>query len=169
MQSTTRVPYFYRTSGGFLLLSSTTRALIVPGMVIMPVRCWRSCADLVTVTQFEPYLYDCTRLSLLVRHPAKEFWHSEEALEKSEGQRRRAVGYVPKLLVSGEELVLDRKGVAAEVEWHGAVQSGGPHHQDSGEAKIRESTAGVSRKPSSDGKARGCSSKHLCGLTAWNT
>ena len=48
-------------------------------------------------------------------------------------------------------------------------QSSGPHHQDSGEAKIRESTAGVSRKPSSDGKARGCSSKHLCGLTAWNT
>ena len=47
--------------------------------------------------------------------------------------------------------------------------SGGPHHQDSGEAKIRESTAGVSRKPSSDGKACGCSSKHLCGLTAWNT
>ena len=47
--------------------------------------------------------------------------------------------------------------------------SSGPHHQDSGEAKIRESTAGVSRKPSSDGKARGCSSKHLCGLTAWNT
>ena len=47
--------------------------------------------------------------------------------------------------------------------------SSGPHHQDSGEAKIRESTAGVSRKPSSDGKARGSSSKHLCGLTAWNT
>ena len=49
------------------------------------------------------------------------------------------------------------------------VTSGGPHHQDSGEAKIRESTAGVSRKPSSDCKACGCSSKHLCGLTAWNT
>ena len=48
-------------------------------------------------------------------------------------------------------------------------ESSGPHHQDSGEAKIRESTAGVSRKPSSDGKARGSSSKHLCGLTAWNT
>ena len=48
-------------------------------------------------------------------------------------------------------------------------KSSGPHHQDSGEAKIRESTAGVSRKSSSDGKARGCSSKHLCGLTAWNT
>ena len=47
--------------------------------------------------------------------------------------------------------------------------SSGPHHQDSGEAKIRESTAGVSRKPSSDGKARGCSSNHLSGLTAWNT
>ena len=47
--------------------------------------------------------------------------------------------------------------------------SSGPHHQDSGEAKIRESTAGVSRKPSSDCKACGCSSKHLCGLTAWNT
>ena len=49
------------------------------------------------------------------------------------------------------------------------VLSSGPHHQDSGEAKIRESTAGVSRKPSSDCKACGCSSKHLCGLTAWNT
>ena len=50
-----------------------------------------------------------------------------------------------------------------------SVASSGPHHQDSGEAKIRESTAGVSRKPSSDCKACGCSSKHLCGLTAWNT
>ena len=49
------------------------------------------------------------------------------------------------------------------------AQSSGPHHQDSGEAKIRESTAGVSRKPSSDCKACGCSSKHLCRLTAWNT
>ena len=49
------------------------------------------------------------------------------------------------------------------------LSSSGPHHQDSGEAKIRESTAGVSRKPSSDCKACGCSSKHLCGLTAWNT
>ena len=48
-------------------------------------------------------------------------------------------------------------------------RSSGPHHQDSGEAKIRESTAGVSRKPSSDCKACGCSSRHLCGLTAWNT
>ena len=37
----------------------------------------------------------------------------------------------------------------------GTIGSSGPHHQDSGEAKIRESTAGVSRKPSSDGKARG--------------
>ena len=51
----------------------------------------------------------------------------------------------------------------------GIKGSSGPHHQDSGEAKIRESTAGVSRKPSSDCKACGCSSKHLCGLTAWNT
>ena len=50
-----------------------------------------------------------------------------------------------------------------------AIKSSGPHHQDSGEAKIRESTAGVSRKPSSDCKACGSSSKHLCGLTAWNT
>ena len=41
--------------------------------------------------------------------------------------------------------------------------SSGPHHQDSGESKIRESTAGVSRKPSSDGKACGSSSKHLTG------
>ena len=48
-------------------------------------------------------------------------------------------------------------------------ESSGPHHQDSGEAKIRESTAGVSRKPSSDCKACGCSSKHVSGLTAWNT
>ena len=54
-------------------------------------------------------------------------------------------------------------------EDHNPPVSSGPHHQDSGEAKIRESTAGVSRKPSSDGKARGCSSKHVSGLTAWNT
>ena len=58
--------------------------------------------------------------------------------------------------------------VAMIVPVSGRVSSG-PHHQDSGEAKIRESTAGVSRKPSSDCKACGCSSKHLCGLTAWNT
>ena len=50
-------------------------------------------------------------------------------------------------------------------EFYEVVKSSGPHHQDSGEAKIRESTAGVSRKPSSDGKARGCSSKHVSGLT----
>ena len=68
---------------------------------------------------------------------------------------RRTVGDFPVATVNIEENTL---GV-----------SSGPHHQDSGEAKIRESTAGVSRKPSSDGKARGCSSKHLCGLTAWNT
>ena len=53
--------------------------------------------------------------------------------------------------------------------WTYLENSSGPHHQDSGEAKIRESTAGVSRKPSSDCKACRCSSKHLCGLTAWNT
>ena len=64
---------------------------------------------------------------------------------------------------NGQRLVL-RIGINS-----GPVVSSGPHHQDSGEAKIRESTAGVSRKPSSEGKARGCSSKHLCGLTAWNT
>ena len=52
---------------------------------------------------------------------------------------------------------------------NGSVVSSGPYHQDNGEAKIRESAAGVSRKPSSDGKACGSSSKHLCGLTAWNT
>ena len=74
----------------------------------------------------------------------------------------------------------ERTGVAQEVDVSGMETgasilenaiglSSGPHHQDSGEAKIRESTAGVSRKPSSDCKACGCSSKHLCGLTAWNT
>ena len=42
------------------------------------------------------------------------------------------------------------RGENAEIETY----SSGPHHQDSGEAKIRESTAGVSRKPSSEGKAR---------------
>ena len=62
-----------------------------------------------------------------------------------------------------EESVEPGQGYPAE------APSSGPHRQDSGEAKIRESTAGVSRKPSSDGKARGSSSKHLCGLTAWNT
>ena len=44
-----------------------------------------------------------------------------------------------------------------------------PPYLDNNKAKIRESSAGVSGKPSSDGKARGCSSKHLCGLTARNT
>ena len=67
----------------------------------------------------------------------------------------------------------ERKGVKMARRKHTAEQiinkSSGPHHQDSGEAKMRESTAGVFRKPSSEGKARGCSSKHLCGLTAWNT
>ena len=62
----------------------------------------------------------------------------------------------------------DRFSVVGE-SYGGEQASGGPHHQDSGEAKIRESTAGVSRKPSSDCEACGCSSKHLCGLTAWNT
>ena len=63
---------------------------------------------------------------------------------------------------------LRRDGVTPYAVLTGDTSSG-PHHQDSGEAKIRESTAGVSRKPSSDCKACGCSSKHLCGLTAWNT
>ena len=62
---------------------------------------------------------------------------------------------------------LKGRRVGANIEL--GANSSGPHHQDSGEAKIRESTAGVSRKPSSDGKVRGSSSKHLCGLTAWNT
>ena len=64
---------------------------------------------------------------------------------------------------------LNRGCIPSKMLIHTADVSSGPHHQDSGEAKIRESTAGVSRKPSSDGKACGCSSKHLCGLTAWNT
>ena len=71
----------------------------------------------------------------------------------------------------GKETFLWGGGRFSAGLWVGGnvTPSSGPHHQDSGEAKIRESTAGVSRKPSSDGKARGCSSKHLCGLTAWNT
>ena len=35
-----------------------------------------------------------------------------------------------------------------------SMESSGPHHQDSGEAKIRESTAGVSRKPKTARKGR---------------
>ena len=69
--------------------------------------------------------------------------------------------------LSTENAELDLRHVEPAAMFWGV--SSGPHHQDSGEAKIRESTAGVSRKPSSDGKARGSSSKHLCGLTAWNT
>ena len=90
---------------------------------------------------------------------------------------RVAVGYLPGLYSPLTGAYRVRAGDAhAWVEIHfrnsGWVvfdPSSGPHHQDSGEAKIRESTAGVSRKPSSDCKACGCSSKHLCGLTAWNT
>ena len=70
---------------------------------------------------------------------------------------------------SGPEIPDDVSYEIKHVEKGGSDDSSGPHHQDSGEAKIRESTAGVSRKPSSDGKARGCSSKQLSGLTAWNT
>ena len=69
----------------------------------------------------------------------------------------------------GDNEVIGRHATENETQRLISDVSGGPHHQDSGEAKIRESTAGVSRKPSSDCKACGCSSKHLCGLTAWNT
>ena len=88
------------------------------------------------------------------------------------------VPLIPQLLmtngmVSGNkflEIMRDNlEGETDELRFGDVLNSGGPHHQDSGEAKIRESTAGVSRKPSSEGKACGCSSKHLCGLTAWNT
>ena len=72
-------------------------------------------------------------------------------------------------LVTLVRLPVVRSISRAFYEKRGRDISSGPHHQDSGEAKIRESTAGVSSKPSSDGKACGCSSKHLCGLTAWNT
>ena len=75
---------------------------------------------------------------------------------------------VPVLIPRSDSRHLPRPDFLEPGSNHGAGSSG-PHHQDSGEAKIRESTAGVSRKPSSDGKARGSSSKHLCGLTAWNT
>ena len=75
-----------------------------------------------------------------------------------------------KAMVSENVLILENKRYSFFHEgFFDYAFSSGPHHQDSGEAKIRESTAGVSRKPSSDGKARGSSSKHLCGLTAWNT
>ena len=67
---------------------------------------------------------------------------------------------------SGETVLDLGSGAGFDCFIAGPAVSSGPHHQDSGEAKIRESTAGVSRKPSSDGKARGSSSKHLCGLTA---
>ena len=42
---------------------------------------------------------------------------------------------------------LKAQGLVAQVQKVVNVKSSGPHHQDSGEAKIRESTAGVSRKP----------------------
>ena len=84
------------------------------------------------------------------------------------------------MTIGTQDLELIKKEVASIREFYDArmdedlppmkeEMSSGPHHQDSGEAKIRESTAGVSRKPSSDCKACGSSSKHLCGLTAWNT
>ena len=93
--------------------------------------------------------------------------------------RRMSVATVPPILRSNTLLRGDLPQLRQQadggsearlaVEWIPLGVSSGPHHQDSGEAKIRESTAGVSRKPSSDGKARGSSSKHLSGLTAWNT
>ena len=93
----------------------------------------------------------------------------EEALSKGrpqifntdQGSQFTSEAFTSMLLAQGVQVSMDGRGRC--------MDSSGPHHQDSGEAKIRESTAGVSRKPSSDGKACGCSSKHLCGLTAWNT
>ena len=101
------------------------------------------------------------------------------AIEEDYGERKRVrqrSGVKKKSRAHRDELcVLSRFRDDAlrtpSMRWRlglGAMSSG-PHHQDSGESKIRESTAGGSRKPSSDGKACGCSSKHLCGLTAWNT
>ena len=77
---------FLAPVASFVLLSATTRALIVPtdlpmllpdkppaladragtcrGMFGIPVGSWHSCAGLVTVTEFGPYLYNCTRLLL---------------------------------------------------------------------------------------------------------
>ena len=51
----------------------------------------------------------------------------------------------------------------------GEDASSGPHRQDSDEAKIGESTARTSHDPVTDDNAPACSSKHLSGLTAWNT
>ena len=96
------------------------------------------------------------------------FWAIDERDEVTpEVERRAFEAFV--------DLVMDRRAkdpnlhVYHYASYEPSAMSSGPHHQDSGEAKIRESTAGVSRKPSSDCKACGCSSKHLCGLTAWNT
>ena len=88
--------------------------------------------------------------------------------EQVEGYSLDAQRRAFKILVEGRGWEIYREYVEEGKSAH-TDDSSGPHHQDSGEAKIRESTAGVSRKPSSDCKACGCSSKHLCGLTAWNT
>ncbi len=90
-------------------------------------------------------------------------------LQRMGYKRAEVLGRRPTDFLTEELRALAAKDVIPAI-WHeGSSHSSGPHHQDSGEAKIRESTAGVSRKPSSDCKACGCSSKHLCGLTAWNT
>ena len=127
------------------------------------------------------------RLEPAVWEAVTELLKNPERL-REEILQRRGKDSPPRTLIE-EQLVLRRKRfseIPAEqdrlVDGYGkglipdhrmksrmGALSSGPHHQDSGEAKIRESTAGVSRKPSSDGKACGSSSKHLCGLTAWNT
>ena len=95
--------------------------------------------------------------------------------EKKERGRPLKKLYPPRVDATPEDMAQAMFSLPAGRKWkymeagpEGPLSSG-PHRQDSGEAKIRESTAGVSRKPSSDGKARGSSSKHLCGLTTWNT
>ena len=90
--------------------------------------------------------------------PGRRFEDSEKLSMRDTLENVRPGGWDPYEHVKD----MDTDGVDVSI-------SSGRHHQDSGEAKIRESTAGVSRKPSSDCKACGCSSKHLCGLTAWNT
>ena len=98
-----------------------------------------------------------------VRSPVASYWRGE-VFDTFDGTYWKG-GKIS----SGQGAVTRLPGSREYTQTFFIEDSSGPYHQDSGEAKIRESTAGVSRKPSSDGKARGSSSKHLCGLTAWNT
>ena len=96
-------------------------------------------------------------IQVISRQPEAQAGRGAGPVQAAELERDLARRLVEDQITGGKDYL---EQVAGQIKDAGVqIDSSGPHHQDSGEAKIRESTAGVSRKPSSDCKACGCSSK----------